>query len=206
VLFYVTAVVVMTGWEYFVGWLLETTTHVKYWDYSNYKFNLHGRVCLWVALVWGVLSYIIIFLVHPPIEALYEKLPLWLVYALCAILGALLLADSILTIRQLALVSRLVVSVNTAREEMQVQMSLGKAELSDKLDERADAVRDKYQEQIARLEKQSRRFRKHYAHMSISSRYGVTMDDLRAAGALAKEELQRRKAERSNTRSQWKAR
>jgi uncharacterized membrane protein len=196
ILFYVTAVVVMTSWEYFVGWLLETTTHMKYWDYSNYKFNLNGRVCLWVALVWGVLSYIIIFLVHPPIEALYERLPLWLVYTLCGILGSLLLADAVLTIRQLALVSRLVVSANTAREELQLQMSLGKAELSDKLDDRTEAVREKYRVQMARLEQYSRRFRKHYAHMSVNSRYAVTMDDLRAAGALAKEELQRRKAER----------
>ena len=31
VLFYVVAVAVMSSWEYFVAWLLETTTHVKYW-------------------------------------------------------------------------------------------------------------------------------------------------------------------------------
>ena len=45
-LFYVVAVIVMTSWEYFVAWLLEVTTHVKYWDYSNSRFNLKGRVCL----------------------------------------------------------------------------------------------------------------------------------------------------------------
>ena len=42
-LFYVVAVVVMTSWEYFVAWVLEVTTHVKYWDYSNFRLNLKGR-------------------------------------------------------------------------------------------------------------------------------------------------------------------
>ena len=46
VLFYAAAVAVMGSWEYFVAWLLEATTHVKYWDYSNFRFNLKGRICL----------------------------------------------------------------------------------------------------------------------------------------------------------------
>ena len=74
-LFYVVAVIVMTSWEYFVAWLLEVTTHVKYWDYSNSRFNLKGRVCLWVALVWGVLSYVVIFWIHPAVERLYLRIP-----------------------------------------------------------------------------------------------------------------------------------
>ena len=75
-LFYVTAVVVMTSWEYFVAWLLETTTHVRYWDYSNRRFNLKGRVCLSIALTWGVLSYVVIFWIHPPVERLVLDIPL----------------------------------------------------------------------------------------------------------------------------------
>ena len=46
VVFYFVAVIVMTAWEYLVGWFLETTTHIKYWDYSDRPFNIKGRVCL----------------------------------------------------------------------------------------------------------------------------------------------------------------
>lgn len=203
-LFYAAAVVVMTGWEYFVGWLLEATTHVKYWDYSNYKFNLKGRVCLWVALVWGALSYLIIFWIHPVTERLCALIPLPLAYLLCGALSAVLLADAVLTIRQLALVSRLVAGATAAKGELQLQLSLGKAELSDRLDEKSDEIRERYREQITRLEKYSRRFRSRYAHMSINSRYQVKMEDLRAAGALAKEELLRKKAELQALRRQRK--
>jgi len=201
-LFYITAVVVMTSWEYFVGWFLETTTHVKYWDYSDSRFNIKGRVCLWVALTWGALSYIMIFWVHPPIEALYERIPLPLIYTLCAALGALLVVDTVLTVRHLALMSKLVVSVTRAGEELQVQLALGKAELSDwldvnreKLDDQAQLLLDRYREQVMELEKHSRRFRNRFERIAVSSRYHVSKADIQAAGALAREALQRKKAE-----------
>ena len=52
---------------------------------------------------------------------------------IAVVLGALLLADLVLTIRQLALVSRLMKSVTSAGEALQLQLALGRAELADKL-------------------------------------------------------------------------
>ena len=193
VLFYAAAVAVMSAWEYFVAWVLETTTHVKYWDYSNFRFNLKGRVCLWVALVWGVLSYAVIFYIHPPIEARFDLIPLGLKYALCGVLLALLLTDAVFTIHHLALVSKLVVDVTILGEELQVQLALGKAELSDKLEPKAEAVRRKYYAEVARLERFSRRFRSRYSKMSVNRRYAVRREDIVAAAQLAREELLRRR-------------
>ena len=57
-----------------------------------------------------------------------------------------------------------------------------------------EVLRRLRREQLDRLEKYTRRFRKHYAKMTVSaSRYRPTMEDLRAAGALALEELQKKK-------------
>ena len=196
VLFYVVAVAVMSCWEYSVAWLLETTTHVKYWDYSNFRFNLKGRICLWVALVWGILSYVVIFYIHPPIEARFNLIPLELKYALCGVLLVVLLADATLTIHHLALVSRLVVGVTALGEELQVQLTLGKAELTDKLEPKAEAVRQKYYAQVARLERISRRFRSRYSKMSFNHHYIIRREDIAAAAQLAREELLRRKRTR----------
>ncbi len=49
-LFYLIATVSMSAWEYFVGWLLEVTTQIKYWDYSLNRFTLKGRICLGTCL------------------------------------------------------------------------------------------------------------------------------------------------------------
>ena len=196
VLFYAAAVAVMSSWEYLVSWALEATTHVKYWDYSNFRYNLKGRICLWVALVWGVLSYIVIFYIHPPVEARFASIPLSLKYALCGILLSVLLADAALTIHHLALVSRLVVGVTALGEELQVQLTLGKAELADRLEPRTESVRQKYYAQVARLEKISRRFRSRYSKMSVNRRYIVRREDIMAAAQLAREELLRKKQTR----------
>lgn len=193
VLFYVVAVAVMSSWEYFVAWLLETTTHIKYWDYSNFRYNLKGRICLWVALVWGVLSYIVIFYIHPPIDARFDQIPLVLKYALCGVLLAVLLADAAFTIHHLALVSKLVVGVTALNEELQVQLTLGKAELADKLEPRAEAARQRYYAEVAKLERISRRLRNRYSKMSVNRHYTVRREDIVAAAQLAREELLRKK-------------
>ncbi len=193
ILFYGVAVVVMTSWEYLVGWVLEVTTHVKYWDYSQFRFNLKGRVCLWVALTWGVLSYIVIFFIHPPFQELVEGLPVWLEFMLCGTFLALLAVDAAFTIRNLVLVAMHVESVTQLGQELQLQAALGKAELSDKLADSADALRQRYSDQVAQLEKYSRRFRHIYRSLKVSQKYSVSHEDILAAAALAKEELLRYK-------------
>ena len=106
VVFYFVAVIVMTAWEYLVGWFLETTTHIKYWDYSDRPFNIKGRVCLEVSLFWGVMSYVAVFFIHPPVARLFARMPDWLQYTACGACLALLVTDTVTTIRKLALVTR----------------------------------------------------------------------------------------------------
>lgn len=198
-LFYVTAVVVMSSWEYFVGWLLETTTHMKYWDYSHVKYNLHGRICLPISLTWGALSYIVIYWIHPKTESLFTGIAPWLSHVLCGAAIGVLISDATLTIRQLALLGKLTRSLARITDELQLQLSLGKSELSDKLDERTAALRERYSQQIRSLEENSRRFRSHY-HLKLDRKYHVSLEDLRAAGELARAELQRAKEERKAAR------
>lgn len=67
-LLFLVAVIVLSIWEYFVGWLLEKLFNTKYWDYTNNRFNIHGRICMFNSIVWGILGVIFIGLVHPIIE------------------------------------------------------------------------------------------------------------------------------------------
>ncbi len=142
-LFYVVSTVTMSAWEYFVGWFLEVTTHMKYWDYSMYRFNLKGRICLWVCLVWGLLSYVCIFWIHPPVEQALAAVPLLARQIIALLLSVGILADAVVTIRELALMTTVMNKLQTMGGELQVQMALGKAELSDKLSGAKDMVTDK---------------------------------------------------------------
>lgn len=55
--------------EYFTSWLMEKLFHARWWDYSQQKCNLNGRICLWISIAWGVLAVVLVFLIQP----LFEK-------------------------------------------------------------------------------------------------------------------------------------
>lgn len=82
--------------EYITGWLLQKYTYRKWWDYSSYKTNIQGHICLPYSLCWILLSIICIRLVHPRIVASYiEIFAIWEVIApifLCYFLLELFLA------------------------------------------------------------------------------------------------------------------
>ena len=42
--------------EYITGVLMEKLFKVRYWDYSDQKFNFQGQICLSSTLMWGVLT------------------------------------------------------------------------------------------------------------------------------------------------------
>ncbi len=142
-LFYIVSTVVMSAWEYFVGWFLEVTTHIKYWDYSMYRFNLKGRICLWVCLVWGLLSYVCIFWIHPPVAALFAQVSLLTRQIVAIVLAVAVLADAIATVRELALMTKVLNTLEKLSGELQLQVSLGKLELSDRLSDAKGLVTDK---------------------------------------------------------------
>jgi len=53
-----------TGVEYFTGFFLEKLFKVKLWDYSNYRFNIKGRISLAVSSVWFLLILFQVFILQ----------------------------------------------------------------------------------------------------------------------------------------------
>lgn len=205
-LFYLVATVCMSAWEYFVGWFLETTTHIKYWDYSMYRFNLKGRICLWVCLTWGVLSYIVLFFIHPKVEGLYLQIPHSTLIFLDGILLGVLLTDAGATIYQLVRTSQLLGRLQQAGDELWIQVHLGKAEFSDRLAEAKDYLDDllpdqldeagrvakaRYDELMTRAELVSRRFRSVYRDMRTSGSASEALESVKRRGERVKTLLRR---------------
>lgn len=54
--------------EFVTGFVMERIYKVRYWDYSDKPFNLCGYICLFNSLCWGVLSILLIYLVHSWVE------------------------------------------------------------------------------------------------------------------------------------------
>lgn len=196
-LFYIISTLCMSAWEYFVGWFLEATTHIKYWDYSMFPLNLHGRICLWVCLVWGALAYVMIFWIHPYITSYLLLAPLRARRWAAGVLSLVFVIDAALTIRDLALMSRLLDRLSQAGDEMRVQLSLGRAQLLSlldtapgTLDDAAERLRGRYEELLAKAERRTRRFLTRYSHMSSKS-WSDTLAMVRAAGSRLRGRLPR---------------
>lgn len=85
-------------WEYIVGFILEKCFKTKYWDYSDLKFNIKGRVCLKNSIYWGILGVILIFVIQPLIENAISYIPEMALLCIEIILTIAVLSDAIITI------------------------------------------------------------------------------------------------------------
>ena len=74
-----------TALEYLAGWYLESTWKVKWWDYSAVPWNLHGRICLYGSLLFGLGGMLLVWLVSPLFYSLYRRIP-WRIQAGAGIL------------------------------------------------------------------------------------------------------------------------
>lgn len=179
-LFYVVATVCMSTWEYMVGWFLETTTHMKYWDYSQYRFNLHGRICLWVCLVWGILSFLVLYFIHPKVAEQVAKLPLIPRYVLDGFFLGVLVADTIATVYQLVRASQMLEQLKRTGMELRAQARQSYSEMG---------------EMVSRAEYLSRRLRSRYRYMRSSGHSSEVWESVRQRGEERKHRI-RKRAER----------
>ena len=60
--------------EYFTAWYLETFIHLKYWDYSGYFLNLHGRICFEGLIVFGLGGCGFTYIFAPLLSNVFDKL------------------------------------------------------------------------------------------------------------------------------------
>lgn len=68
VLVFILGTIVASVLEFVTGFVMERIYKVRYWDYSDKPFNLCGYICLFNSLCWGVLSILLIYLVHSWVE------------------------------------------------------------------------------------------------------------------------------------------
>lgn len=72
---FLTLTVLLSVIEYLGGMLIEAVFHRTFWDYSGMKFNIGKYVSLEMALVWGIGSLIIIYIIQPFIRKYIKKIP-----------------------------------------------------------------------------------------------------------------------------------
>ena len=51
--------------EYFTSYFMEKLFKARWWDYSQRRFNINGRICLETMLPFGILGTTVVYLIHP---------------------------------------------------------------------------------------------------------------------------------------------
>lgn len=136
-LVYVFGVVAATILEYVTGWGMEKMFKMKYWDYSNQRFNVKGYICFTSSVAWGFLTIFLTEVIHRPIERYVLGLPLTVNIVCVVIISLLFAADTAASVKaalDLAKVLDAMTNMRAELDELQVQMALLKAETSQRIE------------------------------------------------------------------------
>lgn len=61
--------------EYITSWLMEKIFHARWWDYSERKFNLEGRICINNSILFGILGILVVSVISPKITYYLNLIP-----------------------------------------------------------------------------------------------------------------------------------
>ena len=97
IVLFILAVVGASILEYVTSYILEKIFKARWWDYSEFRFNIEGRVCLEVALLFGLLGIVFVYIIDPYLIGILESIPEKTLIIIGIISFLIFLADTILT-------------------------------------------------------------------------------------------------------------
>ena len=84
--------------ELIAGVILYHTFHMRWWDYSDYKLNFRGYICLRFFIYWGIAASLGIYVLHPTVKWLIEHINSPVRIGIVVFFSVILIADIITTI------------------------------------------------------------------------------------------------------------
>lgn len=95
---FVMSAFVCTLMEYMTSLILEKIFHARWWDYTEKKFNLSGRVCLENSCLFGLGGVFIVSILHPFLDGLVSMIPHNVLIILSIVLFVIFMFDVIITV------------------------------------------------------------------------------------------------------------
>lgn len=116
--------------EYVTSLIMEKIFQLRWWDYSDRKFNINGRVCLDNALLFGLGGILVVKVIHPALSwVVYQpSSTVIIVLAICLFVVFLLdvVESSYITVRLKINISHYVRKDATAKIKKEVLAALHK--------------------------------------------------------------------------------
>lgn len=103
---FIMAIVVCGVLEYLTSYFMEKIFHARWWDYSQRKFNINGRVCLDTIIPFGLLGMFIMYVSNPFLIEKLEQLPELALNILFWVLLIIYIADNIISTNVISYVGK----------------------------------------------------------------------------------------------------
>ena len=141
-LLYVGGVILPSVLELAGGWALEKLYHTRWWDYSDFPFNIGGYICLQFSLLWGVGTLVVMKAVHPVIADLVAMVPTLIGFIVMCVLYAVYAADVVVTAfaasdlaRELETLEQVADSIHAVSDAMTELLGTTAMDVDQKMDE-----------------------------------------------------------------------
>lgn len=156
---YLAGMIGATVLEFITGAVMEALFKVRYWDYSNQKFNLKGYICLSSSLVWGLFTVLLTSFIHPAVRKALAGVPPLLQNTACIMISVGFCYDFLMAFHNALQFRSLLEKLSSIRTEMvnlserietvlSDNLSQAKSSLADGLDKASPA---RLRQQIANL-------------------------------------------------------
>lgn len=116
---YIAGVIGATALEYVTGVTMEALFKVRYWDYSNKRFNFQGHICLRSSVAWGFFTILMTRVIHAPIEQMVMSIPGRILVWVTVILTVYIVADFTLSFKAALDLRDILIKIERAKEELE---------------------------------------------------------------------------------------
>ena len=105
--------------EYFSSWLVEKCCQLQFWNYRRAFLNIHGRISLGSSVIWGVLSVILIDVIHPQLSRLFSGISPLALLIICCLFVVYIITDLSFCANSLLILNRRLAAITKIDQTMQ---------------------------------------------------------------------------------------
>ena len=91
------SLIICTLIEYLTSYLMEKVFKKRWWDYSQKKYNLNGRVCLDNMVLFGCAGCFMVYILNPIFYNIIGSIPSIVLSIFASILGLIFITDLIIS-------------------------------------------------------------------------------------------------------------
>ena len=97
IILFIMAMLICSVLEYMTSYFMEKIFKARWWDYSNRKLNINGRICIENSIAFGLIGIALIYYINPFFEKIVDGFSLNVIYVSSLVIFFVFSADYIVS-------------------------------------------------------------------------------------------------------------